>query len=77
MSATASRGQSLCTTALPVVELPRMPRARLASEVERHQRSRRNALRVHLPQGRAHLARRAASQNREGLAGFRGHLRAA
>jgi RNA-directed DNA polymerase len=41
----------LCTTALPVVELERMPRPALASEVPRQQRLRRNALRQHLPQG--------------------------
>jgi hypothetical protein len=41
----------LCTTALPIVELARMPRPALASEVPHHQRLRRNALRRHLPQG--------------------------
>jgi hypothetical protein len=41
----------LCTTALPVAELERMPRPALASEVPHHQRLRRNALRQHLPQG--------------------------
>jgi hypothetical protein len=41
----------LCTTALPVVELGRLPRAELASDVARRHRLRRNALRQHLPQG--------------------------
>ena len=41
----------VCTTALPTVELARMPRPRLASEVPHHQRLRQSALRRHLPQG--------------------------
>jgi RNA-directed DNA polymerase len=41
----------LCTSALPVTELDRVPRPALAADVPRHQRLRRNALRQHLPQG--------------------------
>lgn len=41
----------LCTTALPLAELGAMPRPRVASELERHERSRRRALSQHLPQG--------------------------
>ena len=41
----------LCTTALPIAALASMPRPRLASELPRHERMRRNALRQHLPQG--------------------------
>jgi hypothetical protein len=42
---------SLCSTALPSTELAHMPRPTLASEVPRHQRVRRNAVQLHLPQG--------------------------
>lgn len=42
---------SLCTSALPLRELQRMPRPTHAAEVPHHQRLRRNALRQHLPQG--------------------------